>query len=229
MPKTFYSKVAGVSHKNEDGRSRQSIIKRLEGFETLAFKPEPNNRFDPNAVAIWVDLIDDPWGDYEYQIGYLNSELAAEFTERTKTGHRFEGSITEVTGGEEDQPTRGVNIEITLFEPGETKPPAPSIPSIPPAISTQQHQPVIYKNKKKEKRISQSVVYKSAKSYWVTLLLCISLGIFGIHCFYVGRIGRGILFAFTGGLFIIGWLGDIFKILSGTFKDGAGMPIRAGK
>lgn len=46
----------------------------------------------------------------------------------------------------------------------------------------------------------------------VALLLCIFLGFFGAHKFYEGKIGMGILYLCTGGLFVIGWLIDIFII-----------------
>jgi len=37
-------------------------------------------------------------------------------------------------------------------------------------------------------------------------------GVLGIHRFYCGRIGTGILWFFTGGLLGIGWLVDVFLI-----------------
>lgn len=60
------------------------------------------------------------------------------------------------------------------------------------------------------------------KSKTVALLLCIFLGLFGIHRFYVGKIGTGILYLFTNGIFGIGWIIDIIKIVVGTFKDSRG-------
>lgn len=60
----------------------------------------------------------------------------------------------------------------------------------------------------------------SSKSKMTTLLLCIFFGWFGVHCFYAGRPGRGILFLFTYGLFGIGWIWDIIVIACGKFKDG---------
>ena len=60
----------------------------------------------------------------------------------------------------------------------------------------------------------------SSKSKTTTLLLCIFFGWFGVHCFYAGRPGRGILFLFTYGLFGIGWIWDIIVIACGKFKDG---------
>lgn len=59
----------------------------------------------------------------------------------------------------------------------------------------------------------------SEKSRTVTLLLCIFLGYFGIHYFYVGKIGKGILYLFTCGLFGFGWVIDIFVIAFGKFRD----------
>lgn len=48
---------------------------------------------------------------------------------------------------------------------------------------------------------------------WVALLLCFFLGVLGIHKFYEGKIGMGILYIFTFGLFGIGWLVDLIVLL----------------
>ena len=48
---------------------------------------------------------------------------------------------------------------------------------------------------------------------WISLLLCIFLGIFGAHKFYEGKIGLGILYIFTCGLFGIGVIVDLIIIL----------------
>ncbi len=63
---------------------------------------------------------------------------------------------------------------------------------------------------------------ESNKNRLVALLLCIFLGVLGIHRFYVGKIGTGILFLLTGGLFGIGILVDLIMIAVGTFKDKSG-------
>lgn len=62
----------------------------------------------------------------------------------------------------------------------------------------------------------------SDKDRWTTLIICIFLGVVGGHQFYVGNIGKGILYFFTGGLFMIGWIIDIISLLTGTFKDSNG-------
>lgn len=62
----------------------------------------------------------------------------------------------------------------------------------------------------------------SEKNWVVVLLLCIFLGELGIHRFYVGKIGTGIIYLLTGGLFGIGWVVDLILIIVGKFKDKEG-------
>ncbi|MEY3895163.1 MAG: hypothetical protein RLZZ214_682 [Verrucomicrobiota bacterium] len=44
--------------------------------------------------------------------------------------------------------------------------------------------------------------------YSVAWILLTFLGAFGIHRFYMGKVGTGILWLLTGGLFLVGWLYD---------------------
>lgn len=57
------------------------------------------------------------------------------------------------------------------------------------------------------------------KSKMTTLVLAILLGYLGVHRFYVGKTGSGILYLFTGGLFGIGYIVDIITIITGSFRD----------
>ena len=58
------------------------------------------------------------------------------------------------------------------------------------------------------------------KSYNVSWVLLTFLGIFGIHRFYVGKIGTGIAIILTfGGFFGIWPLVDLIMILVGSFRD----------
>ena len=71
----------------------------------------------------------------------------------------------------------------------------------------------------------QYTTFTSHKSRLTALLLAIFLGEFGVHRFYAGKIGTGILWALTGGFFMIGYIVDIITLACGVFKDGNGMPI----
>ena len=51
------------------------------------------------------------------------------------------------------------------------------------------------------------------KNKYISLILCIFLGYIGAHKFYEGKIGMGILYIFTVGLFYIGWLTDIVLLI----------------
>lgn len=81
-------------------------------------------------------------------------------------------------------------------------------------------------NKKELQMTRMYVVNTSDKSKTTALLLCIFLGFFGAHQFYVGKIGKGLLYLFTAGIFGIGWIVDIFRILTGGFRDNVGAPLR---
>lgn len=59
----------------------------------------------------------------------------------------------------------------------------------------------------------------SNKSKGTAAVLCFLLGGLGIHRFYVGKIGTGILYLLSAGLFGIGWIVDFIMILCGSFKD----------
>ncbi len=65
-------------------------------------------------------------------------------------------------------------------------------------------------------------VMRSNKNWLVTLLLSIVFGGLGFHRFYTGKIGTGIIWLFTVGVFGIGWIVDIIFVATGKFKDSKG-------
>lgn len=64
-----------------------------------------------------------------------------------------------------------------------------------------------------KKSTSKISPHAEGKSQIVALLLCIFLGPLGIHRFYLGYTGMGLLYLFTVGLFGIGWLIDIILLI----------------
>ena len=68
----------------------------------------------------------------------------------------------------------------------------------------------------------------SEKGFVPALLLCLLLGGFGAHRFYVGKPLTAILMILTLGGFGIWALIDLIVIATGGFKDSKGLKIKAG-
>lgn len=62
----------------------------------------------------------------------------------------------------------------------------------------------------------------SPKSRLVALLFCVLLGFLGVHRFYLGKIGTGILMVVTLGGLGIWALIDMILIAVGSFRDAEG-------
>jgi hypothetical protein len=65
----------------------------------------------------------------------------------------------------------------------------------------------------------------SEKSRGVALALCIPLGVFGAHRFYVGKIGTGLLQLCTLGGLGLWYLYDLILIAAGEFRDEEGRKV----
>lgn len=123
MPEFIKTKVAGVSHNNEDGESRQKLIKKfLNDGDELKLQREPDNEYDRNAVEVYgyreVDL-DDNETDFLFKIGYLGGHIAEQVGPAMDGGQLVQASVLEVTGGEEGK-SLGVNIIVLIHSPEET-------------------------------------------------------------------------------------------------------------
>jgi len=72
-----------------------------------------------------------------------------------------------------------------------------------------------------------SIMRTSDKTRSLTLILCIIgfFGVGGLHRFYVGKVGTGLLYLFTGGLFGIGTIYDLIMIGKNSFTDAQGYPV----
>jgi TM2 domain len=53
-------------------------------------------------------------------------------------------------------------------------------------------------------------------------LLCLIVGVFGAHRFYVGKHGTGLLMLLTLGGMGIWWLADLIMLITGQFRDKEG-------
>ena len=117
------------------------------------------------------------------------------------------------------------NSQPDATTPAVPAPPAPAVPPPPPAgmASTAASGVPVFPNGKPMLNAAGQPV--SDKSRLAAALLCWFLGIFGIHRFYVGKVGTGVLMLITLGALGIWTLIDFIMILVGAFRDKAGKPL----
>ena len=65
----------------------------------------------------------------------------------------------------------------------------------------------------------------SDKSRSIVLGLAALFGVLGVHRFYVGKIGTGVLMFLTGGGAAIWWIIDLVRISAGEFRDAHGSAV----
>jgi TM2 domain-containing membrane protein YozV len=65
----------------------------------------------------------------------------------------------------------------------------------------------------------------SEKKILPAFLLCFFFGSLGVHRFYVGKTGTGILWLLTLGILGIGTLIDFIMIIVGAFRDKDGLKL----
>lgn len=91
----MYTKVVGVTYKNDDRTSRQAILKRMEKTtrrgDPIELRREPDNPYDKYAIAVYNK-------DGE-QLGYINKETAREYAEYIDTGERVTAEVDKIIGG----------------------------------------------------------------------------------------------------------------------------------
>lgn len=66
---------------------------------------------------------------------------------------------------------------------------------------------------------------RGRKKKWTAFFLCLFGGMFGIHRFYVGKVWTGFLWFLTVGCLYMGWVFDIFMILTDNFYDKNDLPL----
>lgn len=111
-PNVLNIRVAGVSF---DGR--QALIARLVTSDPCRIVPEPDNKFDPNALAVHVAS-----GGEVLHIGYIPKEFAARIAPLLD-GESLMVKIAELTGGFELQngQTAPLGVRLLIELPTEIK------------------------------------------------------------------------------------------------------------
>jgi hypothetical protein len=103
--RVFYMQVHGIKFENEDGTSRQKIIKDCHEGEELVLVPEPDNRFDSDAVKVCREN-----GE---QLGYWPADhrMARDLA----NGWTYRVTIDEIYPFEEDRRKHGVKLRVEVL------------------------------------------------------------------------------------------------------------------
>lgn len=110
---SYYTKVVGVTFKNDDGSDRQRIIRDLSrnglldiGSE-LQLIHEPTNKFDRNCIQVVAMN--------GQQIGTLAKEQAARVAPDMASGRVYKAFVSTLTGGNVGY-AYGINIRVEVYE-----------------------------------------------------------------------------------------------------------------
>ena len=156
-------------------------------------------------------------------ISVFSSEESIENDDNTNTDLVFaskEGVIIEQTIANQTLKTELKNLNYLLIN--ETK----SVNTNNPVNTAS------LKDLKKEFKANKKVVVEPIKALVnsenkeplstvekiTALILLLTVGFLGVHKFYLGQIGLGILYLFTGGLFGIGLIIDLIKLLTNNYE-----------
>lgn len=107
--KVLVIRVAGVTYEH-----RQDIIALLSPSDPCRLEPEPQNAYDPNALAVKVS-----YKGFAYHVGYVPKEMAALIAPHLD-GENLMVQISEITGGFEmsdgSQASYGLRLRVELPE-----------------------------------------------------------------------------------------------------------------
>lgn len=105
----YHSKIVGVSFEG-----RQDIIAQMTDKSQLRVRREPDNKFDPKAVAVDT-LLGEEWRPIGYIAKDKNSDIAAALD----AGNDVEVKLADITGGGDK--SYGVNIELEYEKAAEVE------------------------------------------------------------------------------------------------------------
>lgn len=120
----FYTKIAGVTHSNDDRSSRQWIVTKCRIGDELRLEREPNNQVDPGAIKVLTQE--------GQRLGYIPAHVARHgdvcgLAGRIDRGFKHRCRISDLTGGGPGE-SRRVNIHISEGTEGRYLIDAPSVP-----------------------------------------------------------------------------------------------------
>lgn len=109
----FFTKVAGVTFAD-----RQKIIREIQAGDAVNLNREADNPFDAKAIAVYYQ---------DSAIGYLQKRLARYLATAMDQGTKYEAYVTQVTGGEKEKDTLGVNLCIRKINGGQGEENLPAV------------------------------------------------------------------------------------------------------
>jgi hypothetical protein len=100
----FFSKIVGSTFCH----GAQDAIKTLVPNQKLIAVPEPDNKYDANAIAIYLND--------NQRLGYIPRDTARGLKEDIDNGKTIEITVSEVTGMSTGKDNVGCNIFVTIYE-----------------------------------------------------------------------------------------------------------------
>ena len=100
-------RVAGISHRNKNGVSRQDIAKACAVGEHVRLFLEVNNPVEPDATMSCRSKRE--------QLGYFPSSTGKKVRKNIELGYLFDIYISAITGGTSDRPTSGLLLLVFQF------------------------------------------------------------------------------------------------------------------
>ena len=93
---SVYTTVAGITHKNLDGSSRQKIAHRRKQGESLRLVRDRRNMHNVYAIEVWTQ---GSHGGRGHQLGFIHADLAKVLAEHIDARAQITAKVAEVTGG----------------------------------------------------------------------------------------------------------------------------------
>ena len=101
----FHTKVVGVTFDNDDGSSRQEIIKKCKVGDSIIFKPVPTEKY-PEAIGVFTTT-----GE---QLGHVNADLAHKLNDK-HTMNLMNVTISNITGRGKGKSV-GCNLHVIIYK-----------------------------------------------------------------------------------------------------------------